>query len=162
MFNVGGVPQSASYVARQIYLVSVEDAPKETLKHFRSRIPDDKHDLFLWKLYLYCEAAALRILLTENEKDPRYDELVREFEKLVFPCGASQEGASKLEAIKFAMKELDRLFSEKKELSWSRRWFNEIGHDETNPAALSMFALFIMEDTTSLRELIHEIGPPSE
>jgi hypothetical protein len=100
--------------------------------------------------------------LTEKQSDVRYLGLVREFEKLIFPSSPASEGMAKLEAVKSAMKNIDELISEKKELTWARSWFSGIGHDETNPATLIMFVRLVGLNTRSLRELILEIVPPSE
>jgi hypothetical protein len=83
--------------------------------------------------------------------------LVVEFEKLIFPPTATSEGMTKLEAIKSAMKNLDRLIFEKKKLSWARSWFAGIGHGETNPETLRMFLELLAVDTKHLRELMRRI-----
>jgi hypothetical protein len=109
---------------------------------------------------LYCEAGVLRVLLTQNEQDSNYNDLVQEFEKLIFPHGPTSEGMTKLKAVKSAMIDLDRLIVEKNgELSWALNWFAGIGHDETNPATLVMLVRLIALNTESLRDCIREIGP---
>lgn len=69
---------------------------------------------------------------------------------------------TKLEAVKSAMKDIDELISEKRELFWARNWFSGIGHDEINPTTLVMFVRLVGLNTKSLRELIRGIGHPSE
>jgi hypothetical protein len=160
MFYINGVARSASYVARQIHLIWVEDAAKEFFKPEDLDLPEDKRNSFVSKIYLFCEAAALRVLLTERQNDQRYEKLLREFERLIFPLQPTPEAMDKLETIKFAMKELDRLFTEKKELAWCRQWLQGIGRDETNPETLFEFAQLIGINTSSLRQLVRDIGPP--
>lgn len=161
MFNVDGIPRDSTYVARQIYLVWVEQAAKEFFNPNDLHLPKDRKHPFFLKIYLYCEAAALRVLITERQGDDRYEELLKEFQRLVVPSKPTAEGLAKLEALKLAANELNALFTEKnKELSWSRNWFQGIGHNETNPATLAAFAALIGINTRSLREMIHEIGPP--
>lgn len=73
MFNVGGVTRPASYVAKQIHLVWVEQATKEFFNPNDLHLPKDKEHSFGLKIYLYCEAAALRVLITERQNDDRYE-----------------------------------------------------------------------------------------
>ena len=157
MFNVGDTERSASYVARQIHASWVDNAAKAIFDRKSLHLPEDKKHIFYLKIYLYCEASVLRVLLTERHDDDRYEELLREFDKLIFPTGRTVE---KLEALKLAVKDLDALFTEKKELSWCRNWFQSIGYDETNPEGLFVFGQIIGLNTSSLREMLHEIVPP--
>jgi hypothetical protein len=159
-FNVDGVTTSASDVARQIHVVWVRDAANEFFNPKDLHLPEDKTNRFFQKIYLHCEAAVLRVLLTETQNNVRYEELLREFESLIFPPKQTAEGVAKLETLKSAMKEINALFTERKELSWCRNWFQSIGHDETNPATLYTFARLIGLNTNSLRKMLSEIGPP--
>jgi len=130
MFNVRGTLRSAAYVAQQLHMLFVVDGAKNYFKPSDIHLPKDKSDLFYSKIYLYCEAAVLRVLLTEEHQNRNYKELVKEFEKLIFPPPL-HGGMTKLEAIKAAMKSHDQLFADKKEFSWARSWLKGIGHDET-------------------------------
>jgi hypothetical protein len=160
MFNVGGTPRSASHVAQQLYMNFVVDAARDFFKPSDIRLPEERWPLFHSRIFLYCEAAVLRVLLTEEQRNKAYKELVKEFEKFVFREDPSEGGMIKLEAIKAAMKAHDQLFTEKKEFSWARSWLKGIGHDETNPATLVLFVQLIGLNTRTVRELVHEIGPP--
>jgi hypothetical protein len=80
---------------------------------------------------------------------------LREFDKLIFPTGRT---TTKLEALKLAVIDLNAFFTEKKERSWCRNWFQSIGHDETNPESLFVFAQVIGLNTSSLREMLHQIA----
>jgi hypothetical protein len=160
MFNIGGTPRSAAYVAQQLHMTFVVDTAKNFFKPSDIHLPESKVALFHSKIYLYCEAAVLRVLLTEEQQNESYRELVTEFEKLILPP-PSQGGMTKLEAIKAAMKSHDQLFTEKKEFTWTRNWLKGIGHEETNPEALATFAQLIGLNTRTVRKFIHDIGPPS-
>jgi hypothetical protein len=138
----------------------VIDAATEFFAAKDLHLPEDRKAAFQGKIFLYCQAAVLRVLLIERQKNDGYEELLREFEKLIFPPKPTADGMTKLEAVKSAMKELDELFSEKKELSWCMKWFRGIGHEETNPAILALFAQLIGLNTRSIRQLVNEIGPP--
>jgi hypothetical protein len=163
MFVVNGTPRPAAYVAAQIYKVWVQDSAKKFVEVFldgKTRfIPANLRGPFVLKTHLYCEASVLRVLLTEMQSNPKFETLVVEFERLIFPLTQTSEGMEKLEAIKSAMKNLDRLIFEKKELSWARSWFADIGHDETNPATLHLLVQLLALDTKSLRGLIRDIRP---
>jgi hypothetical protein len=141
MFHVDGVARPASYIAQQLYLVFVRDHAKGLFDPTRLHIPEDKRELFFRKISFYCEAAVLRVLLTERATDGRYEELVQEWEKLIFLSQPSDQVAEKVEAIKAVMIELGELFTEEKPFSWCRRWWEDVGHDETNPALLALTSL---------------------
>lgn len=163
MFNVGGTARSASYVAQFIHKLWVKDAAKDFFNPdtFHIHLPEDKKRLFLAKIYLLCEASALRVILTELQNNSAYEELLRESERLIFPPEPTAEGMKKLEVIKAMVAELDRFFTEKKEISWCRGWLHKIGHDETNPAILATFAQLIGVNTKMVRKFLHDIGPPA-
>jgi hypothetical protein len=55
------------------------------------------------------------------------------------------------------MKGLDELFTQNKEATWSRDWLLDIGYDETNLVTLVQFALFVVNDTKMLRELVPKL-----
>lgn len=162
MFVVDGTPRSPAYVAAQIHQVWVVDAAKsyvESLFDGKTRfLPPSMRDLFTSNIRPYCEATVLRILLTEQQNNPRFDGLVAEFEKLIFLSCPTFDRMTKLEAVKSTMIDLDRLMFEKKELSWAQSWFAGLGHEETNPATLALLVQLLAIDTKSLRELTREIG----
>jgi hypothetical protein len=58
---------------------------------------------------LFSEAAALRVLITTKNNDKRYEPLLWEFEDYLFPSGPTDEGQEKLEALKSAMGDIQRL-----------------------------------------------------
>ncbi len=161
MFNIGGQPRPASYVAGQIHIVWVRDASTEFFNPNELHIPAKYHRCFAEKIFLYCEASALRVLLTEKQRDTWYEELVREFENLLFGVVPTAEAAAKLSEIKSAMGDLDKLIHGEARLSWCRQWLKTIGHDETNPGALGTLAQLLALNTNSLRDAIRDIGPPS-
>jgi hypothetical protein len=62
MFNVGGTPRSASYVAQQLYMNFVVDAARDFFKPSDIRLPEEGWPLFHSKIFLYCEAAVTGVL----------------------------------------------------------------------------------------------------
>src|SRR5262249_18255910 len=154
-------PKSATYWAAQIYQFSVVDEAKRFVASFfdgKTRfLPPSVREPFASKIPLYSEASALRVLPTEQQNNARLEGLVAEFEKLILPPSPTVEGMTKLEAVKSAMSDLNRLFSEKKELSWARAWFTGIGHNETNPETLMVFVQLLGTNTKGLRQLTADI-----
>ena len=164
MSGVSRTARPASHIAQQIHLLWVKNSAIEFFKpeDMRIYLPHDKKSLFFSKIYLLCEASALRVILIERQNKSAYEELFKEFERLIFPAEPTPEAMRKLEAIKSAMLQLDEFFTEKRELSWCRGWLKEIGHDETNPETLVIFAQLIGSNVKSLRQYLEEMGPPAD
>jgi hypothetical protein len=155
MYVLKGRSLSADYVAAQIYDIWVEDSVRDLWKFFVKFVPQattSQKERFATKAKVYCEASTLRILLMRAVKEKCYTELVLAFGKLL-PLAPNSEGSIKLEAIKSAMLDLDQ---EKKEFSWARSWFAEIGHDETNPATLITLIQLLMH-TAELHKLLSDL-----
>jgi hypothetical protein len=156
MYVLKGRSLSADYVAEQIYDIWVKDSVRDLWKFFVKFVPQattSQKDRFATKAKVYCEASTLRILLMRAEKEKCYTELVQAFGKLIFPLAPNSEGLIKLETIKSAMLDLDQ---EKKEFSWARSWFAEIGHDETNPATL-ITLIQLLTHTAELHKLLSDL-----
>jgi hypothetical protein len=133
--------------------ISQEDTPPERTKFEAAFVP---------KMYLY-EAASLRILIGAKERDIRYEPLLLEFEKFVFPkfllaLGDGDAGRRKVDAVKGAMVKIQK-HMENPHLTWVRDWFLEIGHDETNPATLMMFVMFLSTHSNNFRKFVQDIRP---
>ncbi len=164
MFIVDNTPRSEAYVATHIYHIWVEESSIQFVRGFFDRkmefVPSSYRESFARKIRLYCEASTLRILLRKEQADATYENQVREFEKLIFPPSPTPGAMAKLDAVKAAMKELDQLLSKRKTLFWARAWFLSIGHDETNPATLSLRSEMLAVDIKSLYELLSEIASP--
>ena len=152
MFIIEGVTRSPSYVAEQVHLHWVQGDSKDFFKLEDLHLPENKSDLFFSRIHLLCEAASLRVLLTEAEDDKRFQGVVHEFEHLILPPVPSPEGVTKLEELKATMEKLQELFTEEnKELVWCRHWFEGIDHYETNPRS-----------SCYLRGLLESIRPRSD
>src|SRR5262249_527688 len=164
MFVVDGIPRPAAYVATLIYQIWVEDTANYFVDRLFDRqtqfLPPNVQRPFENKIRLYCESSVLRILLMKQQVNPRFENLVKEFERLIFPPTPTPEGMTKPEAVKSAMLALHRLPSERKELSWARTWLADIGHNETNPATLALLVTLMTMDMGALRELLDEISHP--
>lgn len=161
-----GTVLPAREVARGIYLV-VNNEPRRIFdkiwKFLEAEIPTDRRlqfeTAFLEKMRLYSEAAALRVMITTENNDERYEPLLWEFEEYLFPAGRpTEEGQRKLDALRSAMGDIQTL-SVNPQLTWAYDWFLELGHDETNPDTLMMFIQMFSVGTQALRKLLEETIP---
>src|SRR5437773_4329806 len=59
---------------------------------------------FRMKMQLYHEALVLLLLLSEAQDDRRYEEVLRSYEKLIFPSKPTPEGLEKVDKLKVAMR----------------------------------------------------------
>ena len=147
-------PAASHDLAKQLYQAAVKDWESDSLvKRFRSRLPDRAQAAFAAKYLIYCEANVLRVLLTQQTQGRN---LLNSFERILFGTEQSKASEEKLAAIRVAMLDLNKLVSEKKELSWSRQWLLEIGHDETNPEQLLLLGTLF--GTKHLCELVTDLN----
>lgn len=164
-----GAILTAEDFAKKIYISFVKDEPEQILfrlgKLIGTKISPDKRAefdaKFLAKLHLYCEASALRILLTANKPENRYEQLLEEFEKIIFPYPPNSEGIKKLAAIRAAMIDLQRMIDTPhyRHFSWARDWLLEIGCDETNPEALYLFGALFAPTIKNISQIVGKSEP---
>lgn len=158
-FKFCGEVLPASEVVKLIYKYLVHNASKNFDPN-NFHVPKETENAFHDKMHLYCEAAVLRAFLIEKQKHSSFEQLVRTFERMIFPPEPTAEGMKKFNAIKSAMTALDELVAEKgQEFRLVMRWLNEIGHDETNPATLMKFAVEWGLHMKSIREIVQGIEP---
>ena len=147
-------PEAGEDLAKKLYHNVVGGWESDSqVKVFRSRLPDAVQPAFADKYLIYCEANVLRVLITQQTQGRN---LLHAFERVLFGTEQSKASEDKLAAVKVAMLDLNKLVSEKKEMSWSRQWLLEIGHDETNPAQL--FLLAHLFGTKHLRQLVTDLN----
>jgi hypothetical protein len=99
-------------------------------------------------------------LIKTKDNDERYEPLLSEFEKFLFPPEPTDEGQKKLDALRFAMADI-QTHSTNPQLTWAHDWLLQLGHDETNPSALMAFVQMFAEETQRLRKLLKETVPTS-
>lgn len=160
IFVIDGEPKSTEYVAKQIHLVWVTNASKKSFDLIKKYIKQEHHDRLVKRTYLYCEASVIRVIFNTKVRDSRYQELLHEFETLLFANLSTSDFSLKGQLLKSAISDLDQIFLEKSPFSWCREWFRNVGHSETNPAVLTLLFQFLALDTNSLGQLIQDIGPP--
>ena len=155
-----GTVLPAHEVALGIYLLMLIE-PKlifdRIWKFIEPNIPTDRRAQFeanfLDRMQLYSEAATLRVLIKTKDNDERYEPLLSEFEKYLFPPEPTDEGQKKLDALRFAMADI-QTHRTNPQLTWAHDWLLQLGYDEINPAALMAFIQMFAEETERLRKLL--------
>jgi hypothetical protein len=127
-------------------ILAEEDTPHSIPNAYN--LPEAVHNSFRAKVLLYREALILFALVGQSHADPLYVPALREYERILFRDGPEDAVRSgRLQAVRDAMKDIADLLTPRDDpyLSWARRWFAEIGHDETNPITLGVFLCFWMD-----------------
>ena len=95
------------------------------------------------KLRLYQFAAVLLAVMTEEQKSAEYAPLRTELERRFLPPTFAQ-GANMLDELRSAMASLSDLMTPRQNphhLSWSLKWLESVGIDESNPVVLHSFGM---------------------
>lgn len=78
---------------------------------------------------------------------------------MILPSTPTPDGMTKLEALRTAMRHINSLVSERREISWSMAWLEDIGHTETNPVTLALFATFWMDFYIAAAKSLADLRP---
>jgi hypothetical protein len=151
----------ADQIAQSLFQVMVEEEP-EPAHPKQYDLPRAFWPQFRGKMRLYREAIVLNLLLSQAQKDKRYEEVLKSYERLIFPSTPSPEGMVKLEALKHAMERISELIDpggERKPLSWSMAWLADIGHEATNPVTLTLFATYWMDTYIAVAKSLADLRP---
>jgi hypothetical protein len=153
--------RTADAIAGSLFQIMVqEEAESAPTKHFD--LPEALWCEYGGKLRLYLEATVLMFLLSQAEKGRKYEEVLQAFEGRIFPRTPCLEGVAKLTAVKNAMKQISELLQPvgaPKELSWSKAWLADIGHEEHNPVALMLFASYWMNAFVTVGKAMQDFRP---
>jgi hypothetical protein len=160
-----GTVLPAHEVALGIYLLMLNE-PKQIFdriwKFIEPQIATDQRAQFeadfLERMQLYSEAATLRVLIKTKDNDERYEPVLWEFEKYLFPPEFTDEGQKKLDALRSVMADI-QTHSTNPQLSWAHDCLLQLGHDESNPATLMAFIQMFAAETQRLRKLLKETIP---
>jgi hypothetical protein len=156
VFGGKGQPgDAAAQVARSLFegWIQKDQAPPLS----REALPRSLWQRYERKWGLYREATVLAVRLGREEKDPRYSELVKEYERLIYPSSEpTAEGLAKASALKAAMLDISELVFHRKgkELTWAREWFEELGGLPDNPVDCMQFGLCLMELQIAVAETV--------
>ncbi len=147
-------------LAEMLHQILVEEDTPHSVPH-PYHLPESIYETFRERIFLYREALVLMTLVTQSQADPLFLPTLREYERILFQDGPEEAIRSgRLSAIKNAMEELTDLLLKPRSdpyLSWCRRWFAEIGHDESNPITLMLFLTFWMDWYIAVRESLNKM-----
>jgi hypothetical protein len=125
-----------------------EDNPQAAPERYH--LPETVHERFRQKVFLYREVNVLLALLIWAKQDPGFEQPLHEYERILFPQSPeTPAAAARLQAVRAAIGDLEDLaeLGRKGEglLAWARKWFADIGHDETNPITLAQLSIFWLD-----------------
>ncbi len=131
------------------------ELPNEKQISFESKVAFDS------KLKLYQFACVLLAVLNEENKNTAFSPVRKHLEENFFPPTFKQ-GANLLDEVRFAMRDLDELFTPKEKpqpMSWAHKWFSTVAIDEGNPVTLGMFALHWTEHFIAINKSLQRFKP---
>jgi hypothetical protein len=120
-------------------------------------LPEFVHEAFRERMLLYREALLLKALVSQADDDSLFVPLLRQYECILYPNGpeeAMREGRK--QDVRSATADLGDLLTPRDDpnLSWSQRWFSEIGHKETNSITLMLFLYFWTDYSVAVQESV--------
>lgn len=152
---------TSEYIAQSLHDALVEECAEDDMPQ-QFGIPEAGIAEFRAKVKLYREAMILMQLSSESESQTKFKEVLVAFEKLIFDPVPSPRSLEKLNALKKAMSNLDRLLhpeGHSQEFTWAKEWLHEVGHDEYNPAKLTLFSIHWMNAYVCVVQSIRDLGP---
>jgi len=153
------VEEEPRCIAEGVFLVAEED-PDPTQPGIR--LPRTLWPQFRARMRLYREATVLMVLLSKAHVEPKYEEVLKSYERLIFPVRPTPDAIAKQEALRAAMQDISQLVDpqgDRKALSWSAAWLNGMGHAEINPINLSLCGLYWMGNYTAVAGALKELRP---
>jgi hypothetical protein len=136
---------SPEALARSLFDILVGEGSAEQLTE-RDRVPVELQLKFDQKIELYHEALVLMVLIAQSEKKRSFERVLQSYEALIFGPSATISSLEKVQVVKAAMADINALLSGRGNgPRWSMAWFQELGHIETNPVVLSLFAISWMD-----------------
>jgi len=153
------VSDSPNIVATSLYQVIVVERAEDDLPE-QFEVPAAVIPLFRARVKLYREAIILMSLISESQTKQRFKDVLIEYEMLVMGSVPSPTALQKMNELKAAMADLNRLINGEgrpKEFIWGMKWFQEIGHNEVNPVRLSLFATVWMGEFASAVQSLRDL-----
>lgn len=150
---------AAAQVAHELFTGWVQNDPAPPVTE--AELSESLWPRFQSKWRLYREATVLALLLSREQRDARYSELVKEWERLILPSERPiPEGMAKTAALDSAMKDISELIQRGKgnELRWSRDWFEQLGELPDNPVTCMMFGLAYLNFYIAVAESLEKIA----
>jgi len=128
----GRPPPNCAAVARQLFRVCVENDPLvAAVTYPANELSESLRPRFQSRWRLYREATVLALLRSREQRDARYSEIVKEYERLILASEQiTPERLAKVADLDAAIKDINELIqsgTSGAELSWARNWFRELG-----------------------------------
>jgi hypothetical protein len=107
---------------------------------------------------MYRQVLVLLALLSEEKNNSNFIAVREQFERLVLPP-KSEDGQTALVAIKAAMSDFSHSMEERRRMSWSVSWLEDVGVIETNPVTCGLFAVHWMNFFAAVVKSLREFRP---
>jgi hypothetical protein len=123
------------------------------------KIPEPFSQIFREKVALYREAVILMRLIAESQHEPKFADVQSAYEKILFSAASTREGLEKLNSLKGAMVDLNKIVNTQDKaryISWAREWFAEMGYDAKNPITDFLLVTSWMEEFVGTAKAIKE------
>jgi hypothetical protein len=130
--------EPAAHAAKAMHEVFVKQRSRNRFNPDRFFIPMPYKSPFTDRIYLYCEAIVFYTLVGERQFDPKYEELLVEYENIICPAEPNEEALAKAKKIKAAVNDVTKLFREDMTPAWAWCWFQAIGYRNVDPLALTL------------------------
>jgi hypothetical protein len=156
--------QSKHPIARSanvMHEVFVKERSRKGFNPDRFFIPTQYRGRFTARSYLYCEAIVFYILMRERQFDPKYEELLFEYENIICPPSPIGEALVKAEKIKSAVKDIAKGFREGLTHTWAWCWFEAIGYRNANPIDLTLLVNAFSTTASSVKENLQKMRAAS-
>lgn len=123
------------------------------------KIPEPFIQVFREKVALYREAVILMRLIAESQQEAKFADVQSAYEKILFGAAPTREGLEKLNSVKGAMVDLNKVVSPQEDsryFAWAREWFAEMGYDAENPITDFLLANMWMQEFIGTAKTIKE------
>jgi hypothetical protein len=150
----------AEEVAKSLYETFVQERSGEGFPEESGSVTRELRPKFYERVDLYREALLLLALITESKSRTEFKQVLQSCEGCVFGSTPTDAGIQKLDVIRAAMADLTRLLKppgRPREFTWAMEWFRAIGHTETNPVCLALFAHTWMDEFLAVVKTIKEL-----
>jgi hypothetical protein len=147
--------------AKMMHEVFVKERSRNGFNPDRFLIPMPYRNRFADRSYLYCEAVVFYILMRERQFDPKYEELIFEYEILICPPSSTGETPGKIEKFKSAVKDIAKFFKGDMTQLWAWRWFEAIGYKNANPTDLTLLLNAFSTTASGVKESLQKMRAAS-
>ena len=144
---------SAITLAELLHRIFVEESD-QNVDPDSYNVPKELYDRFRAKVFLYRSALVLTTLATKSSEHSIFQPTLAEYEHLLI-LGDSRAWGD----VRAAMLDLAVILvpTENPNLTWSHKWFIDIGHNETNPITLMVFSVSWMDQYIAAHDSLSQM-----